>query len=176
MKKNEDHLEKIDSALNDSVKNQKAQEKADEKCIKQAIDLVWKFFGFVFFLGMLLLPFGPWLYDLLPSQVLIKESIAYYDSLRVAKVDSTVDHKEDSIFTLYNPKDTLIFWGEIDENELIQQLTTLTFRDTIYLQLGRSPVVYGQGDYIMFNPIKDEMFRIIIKTDKYRLNSSFARF
>ena len=126
--------------------------------------------------GIIMLFFGEWIFNQIPSHVRKQERIEYYDSLRMAKEDSTVYYKLDSLFILYNPKDTLAFRTYIQEHEIIEQLTALNYHDTIYLSVDHLPILYGVEDYSMYNPVEDEMFRIIINTDNYRLKSSFVRF
>ena len=134
-------------------------------------------FAVVIIFGPILFLFGRWAYNQLPSQLIKKESIEYYDSLRSAKIDSTVYYKLDSLFILYAPKDTLDFRRYIYENEILEQLTVLNNHDTIYLSLLNAPKLYGQGDYSIYNPIENGPFRIIINTDdNYGLSSSYVRF
>lgn len=175
MKKNEDVLEKVESLLRKKLKEQEAQAKDDQKSKKRITDLVELVFALILIYGPILLIFGTWAYNQLPSQVQKKESIEYYDSLRLAKVDSTVHFKLDSLFILYRPKDTLDFF-RYKEHEIIEQLTVLNSHDTIYLSNRNGQKLYGQGDYSLINPDQNGPFRIIIKTNNMGYSSSYVRF
>ena len=175
MKKNEDILEKVESLLRKKEKEQKAQAKYDKKSKKRISDLIGLVFAGISLLGPILLIFGIWSYDHLPSRIQKKESIKYYDSLRLAKVDSTVHYKQDSLSILYDPKDTLDFL-KYKEHEIIEQLTVLNSHDTIYLRWRNGRKLYGQGGYSLINPDQNGPFRIIIKTNNIGYSSSYVRF
>lgn len=175
MKKNEDVLEKVESLLSKKEKEQKAQAKDDKKSKKRITDLIGIVFALILIYGPILLIFGIWSYNQLPSQVQRKESIKYYNSLRLAKVDSTVHYKQDSLSTLYDPKDTLDFL-KYKEHEIIEQLTVLNSHDTIYLRWRKGRKLYSQGDYSLINPDHNGPFRIIIKTNNIAYSSSYVRF
>jgi hypothetical protein len=175
MKKNEDALEKEESLLRKMAEQKKAQAKDDKKSKKRISDLIGNVGAFIFLFSPILLIFGIWSYNHLPSQVQRKESIEYYNNLRLAKVDSTVHYKQDSLSILYDPKDTLDFL-KYKEHEIIEQLTVLNSHDTIYLRWRNGRKLYGQGDYSLINPDQNGPFRIIIKTNNIAYSSSYVRF
>ena len=175
MKKNEDVLEKVESLLRKKEKEQKAQAKDDKKSKKRITNFIGSVFAGIFLFSPILLIFSIWSYDHLPSLKQKKESIRYYDSLRLAKVDSTVHYKQDSLSILYDPKDTLDFL-KYKEHEIIEQLTVLNSHDTIYLRWRNGRKLYGQGGYSLINPDQNGPFRIIINTNNIGYSSSYVRF